>query len=155
MEADTADIDFADAAFTLAGTDRSMQIEQVAKASFTPVGIAVGARRRLAGRRRVLTGCADFPGGFTFGIEHIVAAIGPENAAKIRESRGSRPRRATSRQRRTVRWRKQDSNFESRPERSGRSEPRYMDTRPLGQPQPPIPAEHRTLIAPGKRCRRI
>ena len=114
MEADTADIDFADTAFTLAGTDRSMQIEQVAKASFTPVGIAVGARRRLAGRRRVLTGCADFPGGFTFGIEHIVAAIGPENAAKIRESRGSRPRRATSRQRRTVRWRELNSNFRFR-----------------------------------------
>jgi hypothetical protein len=25
----------------------------------------------------------------------------------------------------------------------------------LGQRQPPIPAKHRTLIAPGKRCRRI
>ena len=46
----------------------------------------------------------------------------------------------------TLRWRKQDSNFESRPERTGRSEPRYLDSRPLGQPSRPIPAEHRTLM---------
>jgi hypothetical protein len=34
----------------------------------------------------------------------------------------------------THRWRKRDSNFESRPEKSGRSEPRYMDSRPLASP---------------------
>jgi aerobic carbon-monoxide dehydrogenase large subunit len=39
MEADAADIAFADGAFTIAGTDRSMPIEQVAKASFMPVGL--------------------------------------------------------------------------------------------------------------------
>ena len=39
MEADTADIAFADGAFTIAGTDRSMGIEQVAQMSFIPVGL--------------------------------------------------------------------------------------------------------------------
>src|ERR1700757_2583021 len=39
MEADPADIAFADGAFTIAGTDRSMPIEQVAQMSFIPVGL--------------------------------------------------------------------------------------------------------------------
>jgi aerobic carbon-monoxide dehydrogenase large subunit len=39
MEADAADIAFADGAFTIAGTDRSMPIDEVAKASFMPVGL--------------------------------------------------------------------------------------------------------------------
>ena len=39
MEADTADIAFADGAFTIAGTDRSMPIGQVAQMSFIPVGL--------------------------------------------------------------------------------------------------------------------
>ncbi len=39
MEADAADIAFADGAFTIAGTDRSMPIEQVAQMSFIPVGL--------------------------------------------------------------------------------------------------------------------
>jgi aerobic carbon-monoxide dehydrogenase large subunit len=38
MEGDAADIAFADAQFTIAGTDRSMPIEQVAQMSFIPVG---------------------------------------------------------------------------------------------------------------------
>ncbi|MFZ3236212.1 MAG: xanthine dehydrogenase family protein molybdopterin-binding subunit, partial [Stellaceae bacterium] len=38
MEADAADIAFADGAFTIAGTDRSMPIGQVAQMSFIPVG---------------------------------------------------------------------------------------------------------------------
>src|SRR5262249_61398676 len=39
MEADAADIAFADGAFTIAGTDRAMPIGQVAQMSFIPVGI--------------------------------------------------------------------------------------------------------------------
>ena len=39
MEADTADIAFVDGAFTIAGTDRSMPIGQVAQMSFIPVGL--------------------------------------------------------------------------------------------------------------------
>jgi carbon-monoxide dehydrogenase large subunit len=39
MEADTADIAFADGAFTIAGTDRSMPIGEVAQMSFIPVGL--------------------------------------------------------------------------------------------------------------------
>ncbi len=39
MEADTADIVFADGVFTIAGTDRSMPIGQVARMSFIPVGL--------------------------------------------------------------------------------------------------------------------
>ncbi|MBV9200204.1 MAG: molybdopterin-dependent oxidoreductase, partial [Alphaproteobacteria bacterium] len=39
MEANAADVAFADGAFTIAGTDRSMPIEQVAQMSFIPVGL--------------------------------------------------------------------------------------------------------------------
>jgi carbon-monoxide dehydrogenase large subunit len=39
MEADAADIAFADGQFTIAGTDRSMGIEQLAQMSFIPVGL--------------------------------------------------------------------------------------------------------------------
>src|SRR6516165_1576979 len=39
MEADAADIAFADGAFTIAGTDRSMPIGQVAQMSFIPMGL--------------------------------------------------------------------------------------------------------------------
>jgi aerobic carbon-monoxide dehydrogenase large subunit len=39
MEADAGDIAFADGAFTIAGTDRSMPIGQVAQMSFIPVGL--------------------------------------------------------------------------------------------------------------------
>ena len=39
MEADAADIAFADGVFTIAGTDRSMPILQVAQMSFIPVGL--------------------------------------------------------------------------------------------------------------------
>ena len=61
MEADAADIAFADGAFTISGTDRSMPITQVAQMSFIPVGLPVGARRRAAGRRRLLVGRAELP----------------------------------------------------------------------------------------------
>jgi len=39
MEANAADIAFADGQFTISGTDRSMPIEQVAQMSFIPVGL--------------------------------------------------------------------------------------------------------------------
>ena len=39
MEADAADIAFADGAFTISGTDRAMPITQVAQMSFIPVGL--------------------------------------------------------------------------------------------------------------------
>ena len=59
MEADAADIAFADGAFTIAGTDRSMPIEQVAQMSFIPVGLPSESRRRAAGRRRLLVRRAE------------------------------------------------------------------------------------------------
>ena len=51
MEADAADIAFADGAFTIAGTDRSMPIGQVAQMSFIPVGLpsALGVGLQGAG----------------------------------------------------------------------------------------------------------
>jgi Molybdopterin-binding domain of aldehyde dehydrogenase len=39
MEADAADIAFADGNFTISGTDRAMGIEQVAQMSFIPMGL--------------------------------------------------------------------------------------------------------------------
>jgi CO/xanthine dehydrogenase Mo-binding subunit len=39
LEADAADIAFAEGRFTIAGTDRALPIEQVAKMSFIPVGL--------------------------------------------------------------------------------------------------------------------
>src|SRR6516225_8887497 len=39
MEADAADIGFADGAFTISGTDRSMPIMQLAQMSFIPIGL--------------------------------------------------------------------------------------------------------------------
>jgi carbon-monoxide dehydrogenase large subunit len=51
MEADAADIAFADGVFTIAGTDRSMPIGQVAQMSFAPVGLpsALGVGLQGAG----------------------------------------------------------------------------------------------------------
>src|SRR6478735_4300929 len=53
MEADAADIAFADGTFTIAGTDRSMPIEQVARMSFMTTIARACARghgyRRLPG----------------------------------------------------------------------------------------------------------
>ncbi len=50
MEADAADIAFADGAFTIAGTDRAMPIEQVARMSFIPVGLPSELGVGLQGR---------------------------------------------------------------------------------------------------------
>src|SRR5215467_2864047 len=51
MEADAGDIVFAEGQFTIAGTDRSMPIEQVAQMSFIPVGLpsALGVGLQGAG----------------------------------------------------------------------------------------------------------
>jgi aerobic carbon-monoxide dehydrogenase large subunit len=55
MEADAADIAFADGALTIAGTDRSMPIGQVAQMSF----ISVGLPSELGGCGRLLAGPAE------------------------------------------------------------------------------------------------
>ena len=78
MEADAADIAFADGAFTIAGTDRSMPIEQVAQMSFIPVGLPSRTRRRIAGRRRLRL--ADVPS-FPNGCHICEVEIDPETGA--------------------------------------------------------------------------
>jgi carbon-monoxide dehydrogenase large subunit len=66
MEADAADIAFADGQFTIAGTDRSMPIGQLAQMSFIPVGLPSelgvglqGAGVRLACYRLISAGVGN------------------------------------------------------------------------------------------------
>jgi carbon-monoxide dehydrogenase large subunit len=63
MEADAVDIAFADGAFTIAGTDRSMPIEQVAKASFIPVGLPSQLGVGLQGAGAFSSDLPSFPNG--------------------------------------------------------------------------------------------
>jgi hypothetical protein len=63
MEADTADIAFADGAFTIAGTDRSMPIEQVAQMSFIPVGLPSELGVGLQGAGGFSSDVPSFPNG--------------------------------------------------------------------------------------------
>ena len=63
MEADTADIAFADGAFTIAGTDRSMPIEQVAQMSFIPVGLPTELGVGLQGSGGFSPAQPTFPNG--------------------------------------------------------------------------------------------
>ena len=51
MEAEVADIAFADSQFTIAPPDRAMPIGQVAQMSFIPVGLPSELGCRIAGRR--------------------------------------------------------------------------------------------------------
>jgi len=63
MEADTADIAFADGAFTIAGTDRSMSIGQVAQMSFIPVGLPAALGVGLQGAGAFSSDMPSFPNG--------------------------------------------------------------------------------------------
>src|SRR6266404_4895770 len=63
MEADAADIAFADGAFTIAGTDRSMPIGQVAQMSFIPVGLPAGLGVGLQGTGAFSPVVPSFPNG--------------------------------------------------------------------------------------------
>jgi aerobic carbon-monoxide dehydrogenase large subunit len=63
MEADTGDITFADGAFTIAGTDRSMPIGQVAQMSFIPVGLPSELGVGLQGAGAFSPGLPSFANG--------------------------------------------------------------------------------------------
>jgi carbon-monoxide dehydrogenase large subunit len=63
MEADAADIAFADGAFTIAGTDRSMPIGQVAQMSFIPVGLPSELGVGLQGAGAFSSDVPTFPNG--------------------------------------------------------------------------------------------
>ncbi len=63
MEADAADIAFADGAFTIAGTDRSMAILQVAQMSFIPVGLPSELGVGLQGAGAFSSDMPSFPNG--------------------------------------------------------------------------------------------
>jgi aerobic carbon-monoxide dehydrogenase large subunit len=63
MEADAADIAFADGAFTIAGTDRSMPIGQLAQMSFIPVGLPSELGVGLQGAGAFSSDVPSFPNG--------------------------------------------------------------------------------------------
>src|SRR6266567_7442563 len=63
MEADAADIAFADGAFTIAGTDRSMPIGQIAQMSFIPVGLPSELGVGLQGAGAFSSDTPSFPNG--------------------------------------------------------------------------------------------
>jgi carbon-monoxide dehydrogenase large subunit len=63
MEADAADIAFADGVFTIAGTDRSMPIGQVAQMSFIPVGLPSELGVGLQGAGAFSSDVPTFPNG--------------------------------------------------------------------------------------------
>jgi carbon-monoxide dehydrogenase large subunit len=63
MEADAADIAFADGAFTIAGTDRSMPIAQVAQMSFIPIGLPSELGVGLQGAGGFSSDVPSFPNG--------------------------------------------------------------------------------------------
>jgi len=63
LEADAVDIAFADGAFTIAGTDRSMPIRQVAQMSFIPVGLPSELGVGLQGAGAFNSDLPSFPNG--------------------------------------------------------------------------------------------
>jgi carbon-monoxide dehydrogenase large subunit len=63
MEADAADIVFADGVFTIAGTDRSMTIEHVAQMSFIPAGLPAELGVGLQGAGAFSSDAPSFPNG--------------------------------------------------------------------------------------------
>jgi aerobic carbon-monoxide dehydrogenase large subunit len=63
MEADAADIAFADGVFTIAGTDRSMPIAEVAAMSFIPVGLPSELGVGLQGAGAFNSDVPTFPNG--------------------------------------------------------------------------------------------
>ncbi len=63
MEANAADIAFADGAYTISGTDRSMPIEQVAQMSFIPIGLPSELGVGLQGAGSFNSDLPSFPNG--------------------------------------------------------------------------------------------
>ena len=63
LEAAEADIAFADGVFAIAGTDRSVTIDAVARAAFNPGAIAARSRTRFRRERPFHAAGADFPNG--------------------------------------------------------------------------------------------
>ena len=63
MEADANDIEFSDGVFTIAGTDRTMSITEVAKASFRPAGIPAELGVGLDGTGAYAAVQPSFPNG--------------------------------------------------------------------------------------------
>src|SRR5260370_317319 len=76
MEADAADIAFADGAFTIAGTDRSMPIGQVAQMSFIPVGLPSELGVGLQGAGGFSSDVPSFPNGCHIGEVEIDTETG-------------------------------------------------------------------------------
>jgi carbon-monoxide dehydrogenase large subunit len=82
MEAAAADIAFADGAFTIAGTDRSMPILQVAQMSFIPVGLPSELGVGLQGAGAFSSDVPTFPNGC-----HICEVeIDPETGEAVLDS---------------------------------------------------------------------
>jgi len=63
LEADAADIAFADGNFTIAGTDRGMSIQQVAQMSFIPMGLPAELGVGLMGAGAFSADVPSFPNG--------------------------------------------------------------------------------------------
>jgi carbon-monoxide dehydrogenase large subunit len=63
MEADAADIDFADGKFVIAGTDKEMPISQVAQMSYIPVGLPAELGVGLQGDGAFAAAVPSFPNG--------------------------------------------------------------------------------------------
>jgi aerobic carbon-monoxide dehydrogenase large subunit len=63
MEANAADIEFADGKFTIAGTDKSMPLAQIAQMSFIPVGLPSELGVGLQGAGAFSAGSPSFPNG--------------------------------------------------------------------------------------------
>ena len=79
MEADAADIVFSDGNFTIAGTDRTMPLEQIAQMSFIPVGLPADLGVGLQGAGAFSADVPSFPNGC-----HICEVeIDPETGAVV------------------------------------------------------------------------
>jgi len=63
LEADAADVTFADGQFTIAGTDRAMPIAQVAQMSFIPMGLPAELGVGLMGAGSATADVPSFPNG--------------------------------------------------------------------------------------------
>jgi len=79
MEADAADITFADGNFTIAGTDRTMPLGQIAQMSFIPVGLPSELGVGLQGAGAFAANVPSFPNGC-----HICEVeVDPETGAVV------------------------------------------------------------------------
>jgi len=63
MEASAADVEFADGRFTIAGTDRSVGIREVAKASFSPATVPPGTDLGLEAASHYVARAYSYPSG--------------------------------------------------------------------------------------------